>query len=312
MAFIDEHRDRFGVEPICRVLTEYGCKIAPSTYYAARARGLSARARRDEKVLVQIRRVRENARGGLYGAEKVYRQLARENVLVEGTPVARCTVERLMHEHGLVGVTRRRTVRTTIPDPAAPRPADLVKREFTADAPDRLWVVDFTYVATLAGWAYVAFVIDVFSRMIVGWRVSRTMRTDLPLDALEMALASRYRAGRDTSGLVHHSDAGSQYTSLRYTARLAEAGLKPSIGTVGDSYDNALAETTNGLYKAECVFWEGPWAGADELELATLGWVHWFNTERIHSALDWRPPIEVEDAYYAALPTTHTAGVKDG
>lgn len=303
MTFIDEHKHRFGVEPICRVLTEYGCKIAPSTYYAAKTRPPSARTLRDEKVLMEIRRVHQAARGGLYGAEKVYRQLAKESVLVEGTPVARCTVERLMRVNGLVGATRRRSVRTTVADPAAPRPADLVKREFTASAPDRLWVVDFTYAATLSGWAYVAFVVDVFSRMIVGWRVSRSMRTDLPLDALDMALASRYRMGRNTSGLVHHSDAGSQYTSLRYTNRLAEAGLTPSIGTIGDSYDNALAETTNGLYKAECVYWEGPWNGADELELATLSWVHWFNTERIHSALDWLSPAEYEAEYYARQNT---------
>ena len=237
MAFIDDYRERFGVEPICRVLTEHGCKIAPSTYYAAIKRPPSARALRDEKVLIEIRRVHYAARGGLYGAEKVWRQLARENVTVDGFPVARCTVERLMRANGLVGVTRRRKVRTTTPDPAALRPADLVKREFVADAPDRLWVVDFTYVATAAGWAYVAFVIDVFSRMIVGWRVAKHMRTDMPLDALEMALASRYRAGRATSGLVHHSDAGCQYTSVRYTDRLEEAGLNASIGTVGDSYD---------------------------------------------------------------------------
>jgi putative transposase len=197
------------VEQICRVLSEHGLKIAPSTYYAARNRPLSARALRDGKVLAEIRRVEAAARGGVYGAEKVWRQLHRENVLVDGTPVARCTVERLMRDAGIVGALRKRTVRTTIVDPTAPRPADLVKRDFTADRPNRLWVVDFTYVATRSGWAYVAFVLDVFSRMIVGWRVSRSMRTDMPLDALEMALASRYRNGRSVSGLVHHSDAGS-------------------------------------------------------------------------------------------------------
>ncbi len=298
MAFIDGHKQRFGVEPICRVLSEHGLKIAPSTYYAARNRSLSARALRDGKVLEEINRVEAGARGGLYGAEKVWRQLRRENVTVGASPVARCTVERLMRQQGIVGVTRRRTVRTTIADPAALRPADLVKRNFTADRPNKLWVVDFTYVATLSGWAYVAFVIDVFSRMVVGWRVSRSMRTDMPLDALEMALASRHRQGRNTSRLVHHSDAGAQYTSVRYTSRLTEAGLNASIGSVGDSFDNALAETVNGLYKAECVFWEGPWQGADDLELATLSWVHWFNHERIHSALGWRPPVEFEQEYY--------------
>ena len=304
VAFIDDHRHRFGVEPICRVLTEHGLKIAPSTYYAARNRPLSPRALRDGKVLAEINRVEAAARGGVYGAEKVWRQLARENVLVDGTPVARCTVERVMRENGIVGVLRKRTVRTTIADPAAQRPADLVKRDFTADRPNRLWVVDFTYVATLSGWAYVAFVLDVFSRMIVGWRVSRSMRTDMPLDALEMALASRYRNGHTVSGLIHHSDAGAQYTSVRYTTRLTEAGLSASIGTVGDSYDNALAETTNGLYKAECVYWEGPWQGADDLELATLSWVHWYNHERIHSALDWVPPVEFEENYYDRQTTT--------
>lgn len=286
------------------MLTEHGLKIAPSTYYAARNRSLSARALRDGKVLDEIKRVEAAARGGVYGAEKVWRQLHRENVLVDGTPVARCTVERLMREHGIVGAVRRRAVRTTIADPTAVRPADLVKRDFTADRPNRLWVVDFTYVATLSGWAYVAFVLDVFSRMIVGWRVSRSMRTDMPLDALEMALASRYRGGRNVSGLIHHSDAGSQYTSVRYTTRLTEAGLSASIGTVGDSYDNALAETTNGLYKAECVYWQGPWHGADDLELATLSWVHWYNHERIHSALDWVPPVEFEKNYYDRHTTT--------
>lgn len=257
-AFIDAHHERFGVVPICRVLTEHGCPIAPSTYYAARARGLSARAMRDELVLDEVCRVHKASRGGLYGARKIYHQLRREGVTVNGTPVARCTIERLMKTAGMQGFRRNRRVRTTIADDAAIRPADLVKRDFTATRPNEPWVVDFTYVATFAGFVYVAFAIDVFSRMIVGWRAASSMKTDLPLDALDMALWSRSRAGRDVTGLVHHSDAGSQYTSIRYTDRLIEAGLHASIGTVGDSYDNALAESVNGLYKAELVYWEGP------------------------------------------------------
>ena len=303
-AFIDAHRASFGVAPICRVLSQHGVPIAPETYYARRRRPRSARAGRDELVLVEIVRVHTAARGGLYGARKVYHQLRREGVLVEGTPVARCTVERLMRTNGLVGVRRGRRVRTTVPDTAAARPADLVGRQFTADAPNQLWVVDFTYVATWSGFVYVAFAIDVFSRMIVGWRAAKTMKTDLPLDALDMALWHRGRAGHNVHGLIHHSDAGSQYTSIRYTDRLVEAGLQASIGSIGDSYDNALAETVNGLYKAELVFWEGPWKGADDLELATLGWVDWFNHTRLHSALGYRPPAEVESEYYRQIDST--------
>lgn len=297
--FITENRHRFGVEPICRVLTQHDCKIAPSTYYAALDRPPSARARRDELVLIEVRRVHKASRGGLYGSLKVYHQLRREKVLVEGHPVARCTIERVMHDAGLRGVSRDRRVRTTIPDKTAARPPDLVDRKFVADAPNGLWVVDFTYVATFAGFVYVAFVIDVFSRMIVGWRAARSMKTDLPLDALEMALWNRQRMGRNVNDLVHHSDAGSQYTSIRYTQRMIEAGLNASIGSVGDSYDNALAESVNGLYKTELVYWEGPWKGADDLELATLGWVDWFNHVRIHSALKYCTPAEVEARFYA-------------
>ena len=297
-AFIAAHHARFGVVPICRVLTEHGCPIAPSTYYASCNRPPCARALRDELVLVQICRVHKASRGGLYGARKIYHQLRREGVTVQGTPIARCTIERLMKSAGMEGVRRDRRVRTTIADEAATRPADLVKRDFTATAPNELWVVDFTYVATFAGFVYVAFAIDVFSRMIVGWRAATSMKTDLPLDALEMALWHRTRAGHSVDGLVHHSDAGSQYTSIRYTDRLVEAGLHASIGTIGDSYDNALAESVNGLYKAELVYWEGPWRGADDLELATLGWVDWYNHTRIHSSLGYRPPAEVEAEYY--------------
>ena len=236
VAFIDAHRDRFGVEPICRVLSQHGVPIASRSYRAFKTRPASARARRDERVMTEIRRVHE-ASGGRYGARKVYWQLRREDVAVDGAPIARCTVERLMKAAGLQGVSRRKTFRTTRPDPAAQRPEDLVQRQFTADRPNQLWVVDFTYVASFSGFVYVAFAIDVFSRMIVGWHAARTMRTELPLDALDMALWHRSRLGQPVTGLIHHSDAGSQYVSMRYTARLLDAGARASVGSVGDSYD---------------------------------------------------------------------------
>jgi putative transposase len=297
VGFVDAHKNRFGVVPICRVLTEHGCQIAPSTYYAARARARSDRDRRDELVLAEIRRCHDGSRGR-YGRRKIYHQLRREGVLVDGRPVAMCTIERLMRTHQISGVRRGRFKRTTLGDPSAARATDLVGREFTATAPNRLWVVDFTYVATWSGFAYAAFAIDVFSRLIVGWRVARTMVTDLPLDALEMALWHRARADHPVDGLVHHSDAGSQYTSIRYTDRLLETGLRASIGTVGDSYDNALAESVIGLYKTELVHWEGPWAGVEDLELGTLNWVEWFNNARLHSMLGYRTPAEVEAEHY--------------
>jgi len=295
VGFIDAHRDRFGVEPICRVLTEHGCKIAPSTYYAARTRSASARSVSDAELLAEIVRVHGDKKigRGLYGVRKVWHQLRRE-----GHSVARCTVERLMRIAGLRGVSRVKSFVTTKSDPAATRPPDLVRREFTATAPNRLWVVDFTYVATWSGMAFTAFVTDVFSRRIVGWRTAAAMPTELPLDALEMALWTRTRAGHDVEGMVHHSDAGSQYTSIRYANRLLDAGALASIGTVGDSYDNALAESNIGLYKAECVRHEGPWHGVHDLELATLGWVYWFNEVRLHSSIDHLPPVEYEANYY--------------
>jgi putative transposase len=271
--FIDEHRHdmidgrQFGVEPICRVLTEHGCPIAPSSYYAAKTRPTCDRVIRDAELLAQIRRVhKENY--GVYGVRKVWHQLRREGIVV-----ARCTVERLMKADGLHGVVRGATIRTTRPDTAAARPEDLVERQFVAQRPNQLWVVDFTYVATWAGFVYVAFCIDVFSRMITGWRAAKSMTTDLVLDALEMGIWQRHRAGHDLEGLVHHSDAGSQYTSIRYTERLAEAGARPSIGSVGDSYDNALAESIIGLFKTELIRRKGPWHGPDGVELATLEWV---------------------------------------
>jgi putative transposase len=294
-AFIDQQRDRFGVEPICRVLTEHGVKIAPSTYYAAKTRPPSTRVRRDAELLAQIRRVHADPKigRGVYGARKVWHQLRRE-----GITAARCTVERLMRADGLHGAVRGRQFVTTRPDPAATRPPDLVDREFTAERPNQLWVVDFTYVPTWSGMAFTAFVSDVFSRRIVGWRTAASMPTELPLDALEMALWTRARAGHGVEGVIHHSDAGSQYTAIRYANRLADAGAVASIGSVGDSYDNALAESVIGLYKTECMHRDGPWRGTDDLELATLSWVDWFNTTRLHSSLGYLPPIEYENNYY--------------
>lgn len=306
IGFIDDHKHWFGVEPICRVLSQHGVKIAPSTYYAAKTRPVSARAIRDAELLGQIVHVhgsRDIGRG-LYGARKVWAHLQRD-----GVPVARCTVERLMRSNGLRGVVRGKRIRTTISDPTVARPADLVDRQFHAPCPNRLWVVDFTYVPTWSGMSYVAFVIDVFSRRIVGWRVAGNMRTDLPLDALEMALFTRTSSGDDLTGLIHHSDAGSQYVAIRYHQRLADVGALPSIGSVGDSYDNALAESTIGLFKTECMRPGGPWRTVDELELATLIWVDWFNTVRLHSALGYVTPLEYEAAYYRSNTSPATAGL---
>jgi len=230
----------------------------------------------------------------VYGADKVWRQMNREAI-----PVARCTVERLMGRLGLQGARRGKAVRTTVPDRSAPCPLDRVNRQFTADRPNQLWVSDFTYVSTWQGWLYVAFVIDVFARRIVGWRVSRTMTTDFVLDALEQALYARQPAGSDA--LVHHSDRGSQYVSVRYTERLAEAGIEPSVGSRGDSYDNALAETINGLYKAELIYRRGPWKSREPVELATLQWVSWFNHQRLMGPLGYIPPAEAEANYYQQL-----------
>jgi putative transposase len=294
--FIDEVRDRFGVEPICRVLTKHGVKIAPSGYYAFKARPASARALRDAELIVEIERVfwdRDLGRG-IAGYRKMWHLLHRE-----GIQVARCTVERLMRAQGLKGVRRGKDVVTTRPEEKATRPPDLVQRCFRASKPNELWVVDFTYVPTWSGFGFTAFVTDVFSRRIVGWRTADRMPTELPLDALEMALWVRGRAGRDVTGVTHHSDAGRQYTALRYAERLAEVGAIASIGTVGDSYDNAMAESVVGLYKNECVKIDGPFRTVDELELATLSWVHWFNEHRLHSSIGYRTPIEAEDDYYA-------------
>ena len=292
-SFIDQHRERFGVEPICTLL-----RVAPSAYWrhAARQRNpalLSARTRRDAFLIPHIQRVWQ-ANFQVYGADKVWRQLQRE-----GIQVARCTVERLMRRLGLRGVRRGKVVRTTFGDTVAPCPLDRVNRQFKADRPNQLWVSDFTYVSTWAGFVYVAFVIDVFARRIVGWRVSRSMRTDFVLDALEQALYAR-QPEREAS-LIHHSDRGSQYVSIRYTERLAEAGIEPSVGSKGDSYDNALAETINGLYKAELIHRRAPWKTVESLELATLEWVTWFNHQRLLEPIGYIPPAEAEDRYYLQL-----------
>ena len=293
IAFIDDHRATHGVEPICRVLP-----IAPSTYRERvaqrrdRAR-LSARARRDLELKPQIARVfAENF--AVYGVRKVWRQMRREDFAV-----ARCTVERLMRQMGLRGVIRGKPVRTTISDKAAPCPLDHVNRQFHAPAPDRLWLSDFTYVATWAGFVYVAFVIDAYARRIVGWRASRTAHTSFVLDALDQALHERRPQHR--GGLVHHSDRGSQYVSIKYTERLAEAGIEPSVGSVGDSYDNALAETINGLYKAEVIHRRGPWRSFEAVEFATLEWVELFNNRRLLEPIGNIPPAEAEATYYATL-----------
>ena len=288
-AFIDEHREAYGVEPICKVLP-----IAPSTYYRHAARRLdpekrSARARRDEVLSQSIQKIwDENFQ--VYGARKVWLQLQRE-----GERVARCTVERLMRLRGLRGVVRGKTVKTTVSNPAASYPLDRVNRQFTADRPNTLWVADFTFVSTWQGFVYVAFVVDVFSRFIVGWKVSASARTDFVLDALEQALYAR-RPVRH-GGLIHHSDRGVQYVSIRYTERLAEAGIEASVGSVGDSYDNALAETINGLYKTEVIHRQ-PWKSREAVELATLAWIDWFNHRRLLEPIGNIPPAELETVYY--------------
>lgn len=307
--YIDAHRDRFGVEPICRVLSGHGVTIAPSGYYAAKARPPSRRALSDAALGETIEATFwDRAKGrGVYGARKMWHQLRRDGVTgAGGEPVARCTVERLMRSLGLRGARRGRPVLTTRPDRHAERAPDLVDRDFHAERPNQLWVVDLTYVPTWSGTVFTAFVSDVYSRRIVGWRCATTMPTELPLDALEMALWTRDRAGQTTNGrldgLIHHSDAGSQYCAIRYGNRLAEAGALASIGSVGDSYDNALAESVIGLYKTECVRRDGPIRSVEDLELATASWVHWFNTHRLHSMIGNMPPIEHEQNYYAHQP----------
>jgi putative transposase len=287
VAFIDANRAEFGVEPICRVL-----QVAPSTYYAVKSRPLSARAARDAVVAVTLLALWQ-VNYSVYGARKLWKAMQRA-----GHDVGRDQVARLMRSLNIHGVRRDRRVRTTRRDERAGRHPDLVERRFTAEAPNRLWVTDLTYVPTWSGIAYVCFIVDAFSRTIVGWRVAAHMRTDMVLDAREMACWQR---GTDLHGLVCHSDAGSQFVSLRWTERLDEIGAHPSIGSIADSYDNALAETVNGLYKTELIRRQGPWRTIDDVELATLGWVHWFNHQRLHGTLGDVPPAEFETHHYAAL-----------
>jgi len=290
VSFIDANRAAYGVESICKQLP-----IAPSLYYEMKARAVNPakippRLVRDRELSLEIQRVYAES-GERYGARKVWRQLGREHV-----ETARCTVERLMRSLRLQGVVRGGKCRTTIADPSAARPLDQVNRQFHASRPNQLWVADFTYVATWSGFVYTAFVIDVFARRIIGWRVARSMRAELVLDALEQAIWSR----SGIHGVVHHSDRGSQYLSIRYSDRLAEAGAQPSVGSVGDSYDNALAETIIGLYKAEVIHHRGPWRNLDDVEYATLAWVDWFNNRRLLEPIGYVPPAEYEAAYYHA------------
>ena len=299
ISFVDDHRAVYGVEPICRVLP-----IAPSSYHARVAQRAdpakaSARARRDAALRTEIRRVFE-ANFAVYGVRKIWRQLERE-----GVSAARCTVARLMRQMGLRGVIRGKDVRTTVSDKAMPCPADRVNRQFRASRPNLLWLADFTYVATWQGFVYVAFVIDAFARRIVGWRVSRTAHAAFVLDALEQALHDRRPV--QASGLIHHSDRGVQYVSIRYTERLGQAGIEPSVGSVGDSYDNALAETVNGLFKTEVVRRRGPWRSLEAVEFATLEWVDWFNHRRLLEPIGNMPPAEAEEHYYAQLQETALA-----
>lgn len=286
VSFIDANRAELGVEPICKVL-----QVAPSTYYAAKTRPPSARAMRDAVLKVTLLAL-WRANYEVYGIHKLWKAARRA-----GEDVGRDQVARLMRELGIAGARRQKRIRTTKSDDQAGRHPDLVERRFSATRPNELWVTDLTYVPTWGGVVYVCFIIDVFSRRIVGWRSATNMRTDMVLDALEMA---RWSRGTNLEGLVCHSDAGSQFTSVRYGERLAELGAQPSIGSVGDSYDNALAETINGLYKTELIRRRGPWRNVDEVELATLEWVHWFNTARLHGALGDVPPDEFEAAFYAA------------
>jgi putative transposase len=298
--FIDAHREEHGVEPICEQL-----QTAPNTYYAHRTRPPSARSVTDAATTTEIERVHAD-NYGVYGARKVHAELRRK-----GHRAARCTVERLMRTAGLRGVSRAKGPRTTIPGSGPDLRPDLVDRAFTATGPDQLWGADITYCRTFSGWVYAAFVIDVFSRRVVGWQLSRSLRTDLALDALEMGIWTRRRAGHDLGGLIHHSDKGVQYVAVRYTQRLADAGAVASVGSTGDSYDNALAEAFNSLFKAELVRNKGPWKGIDDLEIAVAEYIDWFNHRRLHGEIGLIPPAEHEDNFYRhnTAATTVTASV---
>jgi putative transposase len=310
--YIDTHRDMFGVEPICAVLKDAGVKIAPSTYYAARSRPPSARSVRDAELIEEIK-VTHKENLGVNGARKIHAELNRKRAsgAQPATGVARCTVERLMRAEGLRGIPREKTRKTTIGDGAeTERPEDLVERKFLATAPNQLWVADLTYVRTHAGWTYVAFVLDVFSRTIVGWQVSTSLRTDLALDALEMGLWARHRAGQDVTGLTHHSDRGVQYRAIRYTERLAEAEAVASVGSRGDSYDNAMAEALNSLFKAECIRNpamrpNGGWKSVNDVEIAFAEYVDWYNHRRLHGAIGLVPPAEYDAHHWASVMPEH-------
>ena len=300
VAYLDEHRAKHGVEPICKVLTEAGTQIAPSTYYAAKTRAPSARSVSDAATAEVITKVHAD-NYGVYGIRKRHAELNRQ-----GHRVARCTVQRLMKSTGLRGISRSKGPRTTIPG-AGPDPrSDLVQRAFTATVPNQLWVADITDCRTFAGWVYAASVIDVFSRRVVGWQLSQSLRTDLALDALEMGLWTRARQGHDTTGLIHHSDKGVQHLAVRYTQRLAEAAAVASVGSTGDSYDNALAEAFNSLFKAELVRNKGPWANIDDLEIAVAEYIDWFNHRRLHGEIGLVPPVEREDEHYRHNPAPTT------
>ena len=300
IAYIDQHKQEHGVEPICAVLSEAGATIAPSTYYAAKTRLPSARARSDA-VLDERIQTTHAANFGVYGVRKVWKTLNRET---PEAPVARCTVARRMRALGLFGAVRGKVKRTTISAEAAARPGDLLQRDFTAIAPNQRWVADITYVATWSGFCYVAFVLDLYARRIVGWRVANTLRTDLALDALEHALWQRSREQRELTGLVHHSDRGVQYLSIRYSERLTTAGVTASVGSKGDSFDNAAAESLNGLFKTELIRRQGPWRSLDDVELATLEWVDWYNNRRLHSACKDVPPAEHEQLHHRQITET--------
>jgi putative transposase len=286
--FVDSQREQHGVQPVLEAIKQTPVEIAPSTYYAAKARPESARAARDRELAEKIEQVHED-NYSVYGARKVWAELNRQ-----GVDVARCTVERLMREIGLCGLLRDKSPRTTKPAAETGRPSDLVDRDFTATCPNELWVADLTYVRTAAGWVYAAFILDVFSRLIIGWQVATSLYTDLALDALQMAIWRRQAAGADLAGLVHHSDRGVQYRAIRYTQRLADTGAVTSVGSKGDSYDNAMAEAFNSLYKAELVRNKGPWRGIDDVELATVEYIDWYNNRRLHGELGHLPPAEYE------------------
>lgn len=298
VAFVDSHQAEYGVQPVLQALEDTPAQIAPSTYYAAKTRPLSTRSRRDAELTAMIKQIHaENY--GVYGARKIWHELLRR-----GVRVARCTVERLMREVGLRGLSRDKSPRTTRPAAETERPRDLVKRDFTAAGPNQLWVADLTYVRTSMGWVYAAFVLDVYSRMIVGWQVATSLYTDLALDALKMAIWRRENQGADLGGLVHHSDRGVQYRAIRYSQRLAEAGAVASVESKGDSFDNAMAEALNSLYKAELVRNKGPWRGLDDLEMATVEYIDWYNNRRLHGELGHAPPAEHEALHAMTQPVT--------